>query len=71
MKKKCAAFYTLEATWMFGLTLIVFFSILMLDIRLCHETTEDIRKNVPAEINAVSEFRKINMVKNMRNRETE
>lgn len=65
MRRK-SAFYTLEATWMFGLTVIIFFGILLLEIRLYHETVTDIESKKPAEIHAVSKFRKIGMYRDIK-----
>lgn len=64
MRKK-KAYYTLEATWMFGLTITIFISVILLNIRLYGETYDDIAGREPAKIEAVSEFRKINMAKDL------
>lgn len=65
MKKREKAFYTLEATWMFGLALVIFIGIILLTIRLYGETYSDIAGRKPEKINAVSEFRRINMVRDL------
>lgn len=66
---KTGAFYTLEATWMFGLTLIVFYGILLLCISLCRETENDIAAKEPVRTDIVREFRRINMAKNIMDRD--
>lgn len=65
LKKKYGAYYTLEAAWMFGLAVVVFFSIIFLSFNLYHETVDEIKRIGPVKINAVREFREINMVRDL------
>ncbi|MDD6381536.1 MAG: hypothetical protein PUG04_07650 [Lachnospiraceae bacterium] len=65
MKYRKKAFYTLEATWMFGLALVIFIGVILLTIHLYGETYEDIADRQPEEIHAVPEFRKIQMYRNL------
>ncbi|MDD6429483.1 hypothetical protein [Candidatus Weimeria sp. HCP3S3_B5] len=65
MKGKKKAYLTLEATWMFGLALLIFIGVLLLTISLYGETYKEISDRKPPEINAVSEFRKIAVAKDM------
>ena len=67
MRRK-KAFYTLEATWMFGLALAIFVGVILLTIRLYGETSDDIAGREPPEIKAVSEFRRISMTKDLAGR---
>ena len=62
LKKKYGAYYTLEAAWMFGLAVIVYFSVIFLSFNLYHETVGEIKRVGPAKIEAVKEFRTINSV---------
>lgn len=50
---------------MFGLTIVVFFSILLLSFNLYHETVNEIKRIGPAKIEAVKEFRKINVMRDV------
>lgn len=65
LRKKLGGFYTVEAAWMFGLTLITFFSVIFLSFNLYHNTVGEIRRIEPVSINAVKEFRTINAVRDM------
>lgn len=65
LRKKLRAYYTLEAAWMFGLTVTIFFSILFLSFNLYHETVDEIKRIEPVQIKAVKEFRDINMARDM------
>ncbi|MDD6551135.1 MAG: hypothetical protein PUF16_05080 [Lachnospiraceae bacterium] len=71
LEKKYGAYYTLEAAWMFGLTLVVFFSIIFLSFNLYHETVSEIKRIQPVQINAVKEFREINAVRDIAEAVTE
>lgn len=67
-KVKKGAFYTLEATWMMGLAIVVLVSVILLTIRLYGETANDIESLDAAQINAVSEFRKVSVAKDIAER---
>ena len=55
LKKKYGAYYTLEAAWMFGLTVVIFFSIIFTSFNLYHETVSEIKRIQPVQINAVKD----------------
>lgn len=63
--KRQKAFYTLEATWMFGLALVIFIGIILLVMRLYVETADEIKERPPAQIEAVEEFRKAQMARDL------
>ena len=65
LKKKYGAYYTLEAAWMFGLTVVIFFSIIFTSFNLYHETVSEIKRIQQVQLNAVKEIREVNAVKDV------
>lgn len=61
MNMRRKAVLTVEASWVFGISLIIIYCMLALSFSLYHETSQYITKKEPHEINAVKLFRLVKM----------
>ena len=61
MNMRRKAVLTVEASWVFGISLIIIYGMLALSFSLYHETSQYIKQKEPQEINAVKLFRLVKM----------